>query len=143
MAAWTPAAMFFGVVITGWAAKLFTLGIAFLALYLGIVLCQLSNIGRLVAIATLCVWIVNSLVTAFLAQRVLRYMSYIEKTMGQPAGTSAQFSEAALRFFSVLGAGVMIIVIYFLVTRGDAFRQGGPDELPSPELKHQLPARES
>jgi hypothetical protein len=56
-------------------------------------------------------------------------MSYLEKTMGQPAGTSAQFSESALRFFSVLGAGVMIIVIYFLVTRGDAFRQGEPDEV--------------
>jgi hypothetical protein len=66
MAAWTPAAMFFGVVITGWAAKLFTLGIAFLAVYSGIALCQLSNIGRLVAIATYCVWIVNSLVTGLL-----------------------------------------------------------------------------
>ena len=54
---------------------------------------------------------------------------HIEKTMGQPAGTSAHFSEAALRFFSVLGAGVMIIVIYFLVTCGDAFRQGEPDEV--------------
>ena len=56
-------------------------------------------------------------------------MSYIEETMGQPAGTAAQFSEAAVRFFSVLSAGVMIIAIYFLVTRGDAFRQGEPDEV--------------
>ena len=60
-------------------------------------------------------------------------MSYIEKTMGQPAGTSAQFSEAALRFFSVLGAGVMII----------AFRQGEPDEVAVAEPQHQLPSRES
>ena len=129
MGASTPAAMFFGVGITGWTAELFTLGIAFLAIYLGIALCRLSNIGRLVAMATHCVWIVNSLVTALLPQRVLRYMSYIEKTMGQPAGTSAQFSEAALRFFSVLGAGLTIIAIYFLVTRGDAFRRGEPDEV--------------
>ena len=129
MAAWTPVARFFGVAITGWAAKLFTLAIAFLAIYLEIALCRLSNIGRLVAIATHCVWIVNSLVTALLPRRVLQYMCYIENTMGQPAGTSAQFSEAALRFFSVPGAGVMIIVIDFLVTRGDAFRKGEPDDV--------------
>ena len=38
MALWTPANMVLGVVITGWLAKLFTLGMAFLSIYVGIAL---------------------------------------------------------------------------------------------------------
>jgi len=131
MAAWIPANMLFGVVLTGWMAKLFTAGFGLLAIYIGVALWRLSPTGRLVAIAIQCLGLVNSIIMALVPHRLSQYMSALENKVSHPAATAQQFSESVLRMFSFLGVAMLLITLYFLVTRAYAFREPTSDGIPA------------
>jgi len=128
-AAWIPATVFLGLVLTGISAKLFTLGTSAIGIYIGVALLRLSNTGRLVAIAMHCVWIGNALIIASLPNRFLEYMAYVAKSMGQPSSASQQFPVSGMRFISAGSMVVGFLALYFLVTRAYAFREETPKEV--------------
>jgi hypothetical protein len=131
MAFWTPANVFLGVILTGWTAKLFTAGFGLVAIYVGVALWRLSNSGRLIAIAVQCVSLINVLVMVLMPHRLSQYMSAVESSLASPRAAIEQFSGTVLRISGLLCAVMVLIILYFLVTRAYAFRQPAPDGIPA------------
>ena len=130
-AAWTPANVFLGLVLTGIPAKLLALGTSALGIYIGVALLRLSNTGRLVAIGASCFWVVNGLLIVLLPNRFVEYMSYMGKSMGQPGVAEWQQSSGTgmMRFVMVGSMALTAVILYFLVTRANAFREETPKEV--------------
>jgi hypothetical protein len=118
-----------GFALKGVAAKTIYVLLVVLQLYAGIALVQLKSAGRMVAIALHSLWLLNSAITAFSpAARLSKVLAEIPR-WGQ-AQSSAQFQLGSglmlplMRGAAALGIVMSAIILYFLVTRGWAFRKG-------------------
>jgi hypothetical protein len=131
MAFWTPATMFAGVILTGFAAKAVTFLTGAVGLYVGVGLLRLSNIARLAAIALHCWHIVNVIVMVLIPSRLAEYMRIFLDAWSHGAQSPAYppMTATLMRASVFLAAFVPLVVLYFLVTRANAFRSRNAEEV--------------
>ena len=123
-AAWVPANLFFGFLVTGTAAKAITLLIGVLGVYVGIALLRLSSSGRRLAIAVNCLWLLNSVILCFAPNRMQQYFALYDQSLGTPT-PYATHPESMIPFMRIsmsIGIAVIAVILYFLVARASAFR---------------------
>ena len=93
--------------------------------YVGVALLRLQEIGRKVAIVLHCLWLVNGF--ALLLTPFAKFKGFYAQmpSWAQPTPAIALESMLPLMRFGVW-AGIItsLVVLYFLITRGWAFRNG-------------------
>jgi hypothetical protein len=121
---WSPANIFFGFVVTGYASKVMTLLIGVLGICVGIALLRLSNLARRVAIVVNCLWLLNAVILWFVPNRVRQYYEIYGQTFAVPpqSAPSPDLLLTYMRFGGLIGVITTVAMLYFLVTRADAFQ---------------------
>jgi hypothetical protein len=122
-------ALMFGFAMRGVPAKAIYVLLVLLQLYAGIALVQLNSAGRTVAIALHSLWLLNSATFAFIpATRLSKFVAEVPR-WGQ-AQSSSRFELGSHSMLLLMRAGgafgvlTSATILYFLVTRGWAFRKG-------------------
>ena len=130
VAAFSPwPAMVFGLIFTGWAARVFYLAFAAIEVWIGTGLLRLNPLSRLVAIGMFAYTILNSALFVLLpgyGERVRTMLERFPSPIPAPLGYDPTSSTAA---GALLGSLVSIVPIWFLISRRRAFKpQQGPPE---------------
>jgi hypothetical protein len=117
--------LLFGFSLTGLGAMVVTLLIGFANGYVGVALLRLQNTGRKAAIALQCLWLVNGF--AFLLTPAAKFKDFFANMPLWVHPTPATPFESMLPVMQFgVWAGIItsLVVLYFLITRGWAFRNG-------------------
>lgn len=122
-------ALIFGLQVRGLAAKAAYVLLILLQLYAGIALLQLRAAGRVLAIALHSLWLVNSAVVAFAPTATIsKLLADAVRTSNTPTAamldTGNPFVLMLMRGAGFFGMAMSVIILYFLLTRGWAFRNG-------------------
>ena len=121
---WSRANLFFGFIVTGYASKLITSLIGVLGIWVGIALLRLSNLGRRVAIVVNWLWLLNAVILWFVPNRVRQYYEIYGQTFAMPPQSASppELLDTYMRFGGLVGAITSAAMLYFLVSRADAFQ---------------------
>jgi hypothetical protein len=116
--------LLFGFLITGLGAIVSTLLIGLAQGYVGIALLRLQDIGRKVAIALHCLWLVNGF--ALLPMPIAKFESFFAgmPLWMNPRPMPLENMLPLMRFSACVSIITSLVVLYFLITRGWAFRNG-------------------
>ncbi len=117
--------LLFGFSLTGSGAMVATLLIGFANGYVGVALLRLQDTGRKAAIALQCLWLVNGF--AFLLMPAAKFRGFFASMPLWAHPTPVIPFESMLplmRFGNWAGIITSLVVLYFLITRGWAFRNG-------------------
>jgi hypothetical protein len=116
--------LLFGFLITGLGAIVSTLLIGLAQGYVGIALLRLQDIGRKIAIALQCLWLVNGF--ALLLMPIAKFKSFFASMplWMNPRPMPLENMLPLMRFSACVGIITSSVVLYFLITRGWAFRNG-------------------
>jgi hypothetical protein len=120
--------LMFGFAVKGVAGKAVYGLLILLQLYIGIALLELKNTGRRVAIAMHSLWLLNGGILLLApTDRLSRLIA--EMPWGQAhAQSTYEFDIGSLvrmtRGASTVGIVISIVILYYLITRGWAFRDG-------------------
>jgi len=132
-----PPAVLFAKIVTGWPSALYFLAFCGLKLYIGIGLLRLQLAARTVAVAYYVFWFVNMAVFYLAPGGRLRMLELMQRSQSifPWMRTQPWQSQMAMPFdttrFLVLGAcfglAGMLVPLYFLVTRKQAFEKAAAD----------------
>jgi hypothetical protein len=95
-----------------------------LGICVGIALLRLSNLARRVAIVVNCLWLLNAVILWFVPNRVRQYYEIYGQTFAVPpqSAPSPDLLLTYMRFGGLIGVITTVAMLYFLVTRADAFQ---------------------
>lgn len=126
-------AVFLTKVVTGWPATLYYLAIAVVGLYVGIGLLRLKPLARSVGVAYYGFFFVNKAVFYLAPGGRTRMLDLIQKSLSSFPWVQAEYWQNQVapqfnttRFFAMgacLGLAGILVPIYFLVTRKQAFER--------------------
>jgi hypothetical protein len=122
--------MMFGLIFTGWSARVLYLGFAAIEIWLGVGLLRLNPLSRVLAIVMFGATVLNSVLFAVLpghSERLRAVLDSMPFRMPQPAGYDPVSSMTAS---ILMGSLVSVIPIWFLIVRRHAFTK--PPALPQP-----------
>jgi hypothetical protein len=125
MSFWVPANIFLGIIATGVSAKLLTLVLALAGIYIGVGLLRLSENSRLLAVGMGCFHLINILVMALMPGTMRNYLAQYSAWMNlTPQAQQLAMTGPIMRWSFAIGLVSQLVLLYFLVTRAEAFRRG-------------------
>jgi len=125
--------LLFGHVFTGWSATAIFLILAVVQVFVGIALLRLQNYGRLLGIAVQCIVLINGVALYFIPVAQLQEF-YSKMPLWTSGGATDITTGQMIVFLKIAMSAVVVsslVILYFLITRAWAFREGGVAEVPS------------